>query len=155
MNRKQIRNCRQEIRTTSSPEETKRFGMELAGTLGPGAVIALIGDLGSGKTCLTQGICDGLGVTSYVTSPTFTLINEYQGRLSVYHFDLYRLDKPEELLDLGCEEYFYGSGVSIIEWAEKALSVLPEERMEIRIERTGETERRLRISYLSGEVSEP
>jgi tRNA threonylcarbamoyladenosine biosynthesis protein TsaE len=144
-----------ETRTTRSPEETQRFGLELACTLGPGAVIALIGDLGSGKTCLTQGICDGLGVTSYVTSPTFTLINEYQGRLPVYHFDLYRIERPGELLDLGCEEYFYGQGVSIIEWAERALSVLPEERMEIRIERTGATERRLQISCRSGEGQSP
>jgi tRNA threonylcarbamoyladenosine biosynthesis protein TsaE len=142
---------KEEERTTASPEETQRFGMELAGELGSGAVIALIGDLGSGKTCLTQGVCMGLEVKDYVRSPSFTLINEYRGRLPVYHFDFYRIDKPEEMLSLGCEEYFYGQGVTIIEWAEKILSLLPEERIEIRIQRTGTTRRLFHLTYLASE----
>ena len=133
---------------THSPEETHLFGKELASGLQPGMVIALIGDLGSGKTCLTQGICSGLGVKDYVTSPSFTLINEYQGRLRVYHFDFFRIDKPEETLDLGCDEYFYGEGVCIIEWAEKIVSFLPDDRTEIRIVRIGETEREFRIDCI-------
>jgi tRNA threonylcarbamoyladenosine biosynthesis protein TsaE len=135
---------------TNSLEETLQLGAELARTLQPGTVIGLIGDLGSGKTCLTQGICAGLGVVDYVTSPTFTLINEYQGRLPVYHFDFYRIDKAAEIEDLGCDEYFYGQGVCIIEWAEKILSFLPEERIEIRIKRLGETVREFRITFIKG-----
>ena len=128
---------------TKGPEETHRLGIELAGELEPQTVLALIGDLGSGKTCLTQGICAGLEVEDYVTSPSFTLINEYRGRLPVYHFDLFRIEDPREMLDLGCEEYFYGDGVCIIEWAEKMGSLLPRERIEIRLKRTGETEREI------------
>lgn len=139
--------------TTESREETLDFGAELAQRLGPGSVIALIGDLGSGKTCLTQGICAGLGIKDYVTSPTFTLINEYQGRLQVYHFDFYRIDDSAEVLELGCDEYFYGTGVCIIEWAEKILSHLPEDRMEIRINRLGETKREFHILHCRDEES--
>ena len=140
----------QETKTlfTNTPEETQRFGQELAGELQPGTVIALIGDLGSGKTCLTQGICMGLGVQDYVTSPSFTLINEYDGRLPVYHFDFYRINTPEEAFDLGCDEYFYGEGVCIIEWAEKVESFLPENRIEIRIKRIGETKREFKTNRL-------
>ena len=134
---------------TKSPGETHHFGIELAGDLEPQTVIALIGDLGSGKTCLTQGICAGLEVEDYVTSPSFTLINEYQGRLPVYHFDLFRIDDPREMLDLGCEEYFYGDGVCIIEWAEKLKHFLPEKRIEITLKRIGEDERELKISRIS------
>jgi tRNA threonylcarbamoyladenosine biosynthesis protein TsaE len=134
---------------TKSPEETHRLGIELAGDLVPQTVIALIGDLGSGKTCLTQGICAGLEVEDYVTSPSFTLINEYQGRLRVYHFDLFRIDNPKEMLDLGCEEYFYGDGVCIIEWAEKMESLLPEKRIEITLRRIGENEREFQITHFN------
>ena len=132
--------------TTESPEETQAFGARLARDLTPGTIIALIGDLGSGKTCLTQGICAGLDVQDYVTSPTFTLINEYQGRLPVYHFDMYRIEKLEEIHELGCDEYFFGDGICIIEWAEKIRSALPVERMEINLERLGDTKRKLTIT---------
>ena len=134
---------------TNNPEETHRFGQKLARDLGAGTLIALTGDLGSGKTCLAQGICSGLEVKDYVTSPSFTLINEYQGRLPVYHFDFFRIDKPEETLELGCDEYFYGDGVCIIEWAEKIESLLPEDRIEIKIVRRGETEREFYITRFS------
>jgi tRNA threonylcarbamoyladenosine biosynthesis protein TsaE len=133
---------------TTSPEETQRFGIELAKSLEPQTVIGLIGALGAGKTCLTQGICAGLKVEEYVTSPSFTLINEYQGRLPVYHFDLFRIDDPKEMLDLGCEEYFYGDGVCIIEWAEKMAPFLPEQRIEIALKRIGENEREITTTHV-------
>ncbi|MFQ6093076.1 MAG: tRNA (adenosine(37)-N6)-threonylcarbamoyltransferase complex ATPase subunit type 1 TsaE [bacterium] len=142
-------NKRTDTVLTDSPEETHRFGQELARGLEPGAVIALIGDLGSGKTCLTQGMCTGLEVTEYVTSPSFTLINEYQGRLPVYHFDLFRIDEPKQTLDLGCEEYLYGDGVCIIEWAEKMGPFLPDDRIEIRIRRIGKTRREFQVTHIS------
>ena len=134
---------------TKNPEETHQFGIDLARDLVPQTVIALIGDLGSGKTCLTQGICAGLEVEDYVTSPSFTLINEYHGRLPVYHFDLFRIDNPKEMLDLGCEEYLYGDGVCIIEWAEKMESLLPEKRIQIMLRRIGEKEREIQITHFN------
>ena len=139
---------------TASPEETQRLGERLAQELEPQSVVALIGDLGSGKTCLTQGICAGLKVDDYVTSPSFTLINEYQGRVPVYHFDLFRIDDPTEMLDLGCDEYLYGDGVCIIEWAEKMGPLLPPGRIEIRIERIGETKRQIHITHINSSGSE-
>ena len=103
-------------------------------------MVALIGELGAGKTTLTKGIARGLEVPDLVHSPTFTLIHEHRGRLPIYHFDLYRLDTPAQLDDLGYEEYFYGDGVCVIEWAEKIEGLLPDDRLEIRI--TGEDDER-------------
>ena len=118
-----------------TPEDTLLWGEKIGRKLFPGAVIALIGTLGSGKTVLTKGIAKGLGVedTHYVTSPTFTIINQYCGRLPIYHLDLYRLDK-EEMESVGYREYFYGDGVAIIEWADLIEELLPLEllRLEIR-----------------------
>ena len=116
-------------------EETKRFGIKLGSLLKPRDVVCLIGDLGAGKTTLTKSIGLGLGVDDYITSPTFVLINEYTGRIPVYHFDVYRLENVEELYDLGFDEYFYGKGVSIIEWADKIEKLLPEERIVLDIKR--------------------
>lgn len=104
---------------TKTPEETLAFGETLGGCLQPGDIVLLCGDLGSGKTTLTQGICRGLGMKDYIRSPTFTLINEYQGRIPIYHVDLYRLESVKEIEALGLEEIFFGNGVSIVEWAEK------------------------------------
>lgn len=114
-----------------SPDETIGAGMWLASKLKCGDVVALIGELGSGKTVFIQGVCQGLGVKVPVTSPTFTLIHEYEGKWPVYHFDFYRINSVEEMTELGCEEYFYGDGVSLIEWADKVLEVLPEKRFEV------------------------
>lgn len=108
-----------------SPEETRRAAISLAPALRPGSVLALHGDLGAGKTCFIQGLAEGLGVTAAVSSPTYTLIGEYQGRLPFYHADLYRLDDPHEALRAGLEEYLYGAGVTAVEWAERAASLLP------------------------------
>ena len=106
----------------------------LGGLLKTGDVVALIGDLGSGKTCLIQGICAGLDVEDDVTSPTFTLINEYRGRIPVAHVDLYRLEDAESVLDLGYDEYIDGDGVCLIEWADKFPDLLPDACIELRIE---------------------
>lgn len=113
----------------NSLEETNEFGIKLGNILKGGDIVCLNGDLGAGKTTLTKSIGLGLGVDEYITSPTFALINQYEGRVPVYHFDVYRLDNVEELYDLGFDEYFYGPGVSIIEWAEKIERLLPEERI--------------------------
>lgn len=119
---------------TTSPAETQEFGRMLGGLLKTGDVVALIGDLGSGKTCLIQGICAGLDVEDDVTSPTFTLINEYRGRIPVAHVDLYRLEDAESVLDLGYDEYIDGDGVCLIEWADKFPDLLPDACIELRIE---------------------
>ncbi|MHB0912009.1 MAG: tRNA (adenosine(37)-N6)-threonylcarbamoyltransferase complex ATPase subunit type 1 TsaE [Armatimonadota bacterium] len=118
---------------TRSAAETEALGERIGRALGPGAVVVLFGGLGAGKTTLTKGIARGLGVDDLVHSPTFTLIHEHAGRLPVYHFDLYRLDSAGELDDLGYEEYIYGEGVSVIEWPEKILPLLPPDRLEVRI----------------------
>jgi tRNA threonylcarbamoyladenosine biosynthesis protein TsaE len=130
---------------TSSPEETKRFGENLAKKLKGGEVVAFVGPLGSGKTCLIQGICQGLDVDGPVTSPCFVIINEYPGKTKVYHFDLYRLERIEELYELGYEEYFYGDGICLVEWAEKAKSLLPEKRVEVELKILSEKVREIVI----------
>lgn len=110
---------------TQSAADTFDHGRQYAAGLAQGDVLAFSGHLGSGKTTLIQGICQGLGVSEFVTSPTFTLINEYSGRLPVYHFDFYRLDSTAELTDLGVEEYLGGDGVCLIEWPELIEAWLP------------------------------
>lgn len=118
-------------RTTHSPEETERLGRWLGERLQPGDFVALVGDLGAGKTQLAGGILAGLGVERTGGSPTFTLLWEYQGRLPVYHWDVYRLHSPAELDDLGYEEYFYGNGVNVVEWAERVESLWPDHSLRI------------------------
>ena len=111
----------------ASEDETRAFGLELAGTLAAGDVVALIGDLGTGKTALTRYIAEGLGVKARITSPTFTIVKEYaDGRLPLYHFDVYRVSDEDELFNIGIDEYFYGEGVCVVEWADLILSILPE-----------------------------
>ncbi|MBI1910330.1 MAG: tRNA (adenosine(37)-N6)-threonylcarbamoyltransferase complex ATPase subunit type 1 TsaE [Deltaproteobacteria bacterium] len=104
-----------------SPKETRQFAANLAKKMKPGTVLALIGDLGSGKTTFVQGLAEGLGISKkyYVNSPTFTLINEYEGKIPLFHFDLYRLGSVKELADLGFEEYLEKNGIVVVEWAEK------------------------------------
>jgi len=126
-----------------SESQTRRLGMRLASLLQPGDVLALIGNLGTGKTRWIQGVCEGLHVTDPVISPTFTLVNEYLGRLPVYHIDLYRLSTPAEVLTFGLEDYLYGSGVSLIEWADKAGEYLPDSRLTIELYHLEETKRRV------------
>jgi tRNA threonylcarbamoyladenosine biosynthesis protein TsaE len=133
---------------SQSPEETYQLGIKLGKNLTAGDIVALTGELGSGKTCLIQGIAVGLAILNpkQVTSPTFTLINEYRGRLPIYHFDLYRISKPEEFYDLGFEEYFYGDGVTLIEWAEKAVDWLPPQHISVCIKVLSETQREIQLS---------
>ena len=132
---------------TRSPEETRALGEKIGRKLREGDVVALIGELGAGKTCLTQGLGWGLGVDPklYLTSPSFTLIKEYRGRLRVYHIDLYRLNSIEEVYELGFEEYFYGRGVTIVEWADRIETLLPPEHVRIEIGIVSENERQIRI----------
>lgn len=125
---------------TCSPEETFGVGERLAPFLRAGDMLCLNGDLGAGKTRFVQGIARGLGVNDTVTSPTFTLINVYQGRLPLCHMDVYRLNDLLEMEDLGYEEYFYGEGVVVVEWADKVRELLPEERLDIYINRLPEGE---------------
>ena len=120
--------------TTKSPQQTRELGETIATKLNPGDVVALTGQLGTGKTTLTQGLAKGLGVTTpYVKSPSFVLIHEHKGNFPVYHIDLYRL-KSEEVEGLGYEEYLYGKGVCIIEWAERMKHLLPPEVLHIKLD---------------------
>jgi tRNA threonylcarbamoyladenosine biosynthesis protein TsaE len=137
---------------SNSIEETIDIGSKLAKRLKPGDVVALIGDLGSGKTVLTKGIAKGLGVkdTRYVNSPTFVIIKEYKGKIPLYHFDLYRLNKSSMYDEVGFEEYFYGDGVTVIEWADKITKLLPKKRIEVRLSVAGENKRKVEIVSLRG-----
>ena len=135
---------------THSAGETIKLGQELARGLSRGDIIALYGDLGSGKTTFAKGIGMGLGVKDarHINSPTFVLIREYEGRLPLYHMDLYRLDNLRDIEDIGVEEYVYGDGVSIIEWAEKLGPLLPKKIISVRFAIKGEDKREVRIEDL-------
>ena len=124
-----------------SPDETLRLGADIGKLAAAGDTFLLVGSLGAGKTCLAQGIARGLGIREYTPSPSFVLIREFYGRLTLYHIDLYRLDHIEEIADLGLDDYLYGSGICVIEWAEKGLSILPPEHLLIKISYLGDTER--------------
>lgn len=133
--------------TTFSPQETEALGKAVGERLAAGDTVALIGELGSGKTCFTKGVAAGMGIDRAIpiVSPTFTLINEYPGNPPLYHFDLYRIDTTAQVIELGCEEYFGGAGVAIIEWGEKAAEALPEEY--VRVEFFFEDEGIRRIAF--------
>lgn len=130
---------------TSSEDETKSLGRDIAGRLRRGDVLALYGDLGAGKTVLTKGIGAALGIPEHqINSPTFTLINEYTSpELPLYHFDAYRIESPEEFFDLGYEDYFFGEGVCIVEWAGKVEQLLPDGAVRLRLEHAEAGRRRL------------
>ena len=124
------------ILETNSAEETFAFGKRIGETAGPGSVYTLIGDLGVGKTVLTQGVAAGLGIEGPVNSPTFTILQVYdEGRIPFYHFDVYRIGDVSEMDEIGYEDYFYGQGLCFIEWANLIEEILPEKYMEIRIEK--------------------
>jgi tRNA threonylcarbamoyladenosine biosynthesis protein TsaE len=132
--------------TSHSPEETQSFGKELGHLTRAGDVILLMGNLGAGKTCITQGIAWGLDIDGYARSPSFVVVNEYKGRLPMYHIDLYRLDNIAEIADLGLDDYLYGKGLCVVEWADKALDLMPPQNLLIKIELLGENERELELT---------
>jgi tRNA threonylcarbamoyladenosine biosynthesis protein TsaE len=118
---------------SSSPEETITIGERIAALLHKGSVVALRGGLGAGKTCLTKGIARGLGVTEEVTSPTYTIISEYEGRLPFYHIDAYRLRGDDDFAALGADDALYGNGVTVIEWSERVANSIPDTALAIEI----------------------
>ncbi len=131
--------------TSHSPEQTQRLGVSIGEVTLPGDILLLSGDLGVGKTCLTQGIAWGLDIDEYTLSPSFVIVREHQGRLPLYHIDLYRLDDIAEIMELGLDNYLYGDGVCVVEWAEKGLSILPAEHLFIEISYLTDTERSLKL----------
>jgi tRNA threonylcarbamoyladenosine biosynthesis protein TsaE len=128
---------------TSSAIETQALAKRLAKQLIPGDVITLEGDLGAGKTTFTQGLAEGLGIVGVINSPTFTIIKEYHGEIPMYHMDVYRLE--DEFEELGFDEYFYGDGITVVEWASRIRSALPDKLLEIEIRRLGEDQREVML----------
>ena len=131
---------------TSSPEDTQEIGMALGTHAGPGDLFLLTGELGTGKTCLAQGILWGLGGDEYARSPTFVLVSQYQGRLTMSHIDLYRIDSVDEIADLGLDDYLLDEGVSVVEWADKAPGLLHEHHLGVLIEYFGQEKRRITLT---------
>lgn len=120
--------------TVDSPEKTLKLGEIIGNSLNPGTIIALIGELGAGKSVLVKGIAKGLGIEEEPNSPTFVIMNRYEGRMPLYHFDLYRVADEDELLAMGYQEFFYGAGVAAVEWADRVPEVFPGEAVQITIE---------------------
>jgi tRNA threonylcarbamoyladenosine biosynthesis protein TsaE len=142
------------IFTTHSPKETRELGYRIGKLLKEGSIVALIGDLGTGKTCLTQGIARGIGIdkNQVVNSPSYILINEYTAPHPVYHIDLYRIRGSAELEDLGLEEYIYGYGICVIEWADRLLESLPESYLKVVLSHEQiENTRKIEIINVGGE----
>lgn len=123
---------------THSEEETFKLGQALSEILRPGDAISLEGDLGTGKTAITKGIAFGLGISEPITSPTFTLVNTYEGRITLHHFDVYRVDDPDELFAIGWEEYFDDDAITIVEWGDRVRDILPPNTMRIVLVRDAE-----------------
>ena len=140
------------FKETYGSEETYRLGEEMGRKAEPGDVYALTGDLGTGKTVFAQGFAKGLGISGYVNSPTFTILQVYEeGRLPLYHFDVYRIEEPEEMEEIGYEDYFYGDGVTLIEWAELIDVLLPDRAFRINISKDpGKGDDYRRIEMLPG-----
>ncbi|MBI4744104.1 MAG: tRNA (adenosine(37)-N6)-threonylcarbamoyltransferase complex ATPase subunit type 1 TsaE [Actinobacteria bacterium] len=130
---------------SASSNQTQKFAKSLAKFLIPGDIISLTGDLGAGKTCFTQGLASGLGIDLSITSPTFNILKEYQARLPLYHFDAYRIESVNDFFEIGYEEYFFGDGVTVVEWGDKIKSLLSDEYLEIEFKRIDDTTRELLI----------
>ena len=128
-----------------SPEQTQKFGVRIGELALAGDTFLLAGTLGTGKTCLTQGIAWGLNIKEYALSPSFVIVRELYGRLPLYHIDLYRLEHIEEITELGLDDYLYGNGVCVVEWAEKGLDILPTEHLLIEISYLSDTERSFQL----------
>ncbi|MBQ2952705.1 MAG: tRNA (adenosine(37)-N6)-threonylcarbamoyltransferase complex ATPase subunit type 1 TsaE [Clostridia bacterium] len=132
---------------TASPNETRALGRRLADALQPGDVLLLYGDLGAGKSEMTRGIAEGLGVSGPVTSPSFTILNVYEdGRVPLYHFDWYRLESAEELYEMGMDEYLGGDGVAVVEWPTQCPEAIPETCLAVKLTPTGENEREITLT---------
>ena len=130
---------------TKNEAETEQAGAELAKTLPDGAVVALYGDLGAGKTAFVRGMARGMGITARVSSPTFTIVNEYLGARELYHFDMYRLGSSDELFDIGWEDYLRRGGVCAVEWSENVADAFEGDEITVRIEKLGDEERKITI----------
>ena len=141
--------------SSSAPEVTQEIGKVLGRASQPGAIFLLTGELGAGKTCLTQGIAQGLEVPGYVRSPTFVMVTRSIGRLTLHHIDLYRVEDSFEALDLGLEELMYGDGVCVVEWAERAADIFPESSVSISIDYgASETERSIALTAPAGAIAD-
>lgn len=132
---------------SKNEDESRRIAFDLGKNAKPGEVYSVTGTLGAGKTLMAKEFARGLGITDDITSPTFTILEEYAGKIPFYHFDLYRIESPEEIELMGFEEYFYGNGVSWIEWAEKCGSLMPEKHISVTIEIISDEERRITLEY--------
>jgi tRNA threonylcarbamoyladenosine biosynthesis protein TsaE len=130
---------------TASSDETREVGRWIGKWVKAGDVLALFGDLGTGKTVLVKGLSESLGIKENVESPSFTIISEYQGRIPLYHIDLFRMSSVDEILKIGYEEYVYGDGICAIEWAENIQALLPKRRLDIKLFHAGMDERRIEI----------
>ena len=139
------------ILDSSSPEESFRIGKSIGETCQQGDIICLDGSLGAGKTTFAQAIARGVGIAEdeYVCSPTFGLMHEYSGRLQIYHMDFYRVGSAQEIIDAGLEDYFYGEGVTLIEWYERGVEIIPDHYLKIQLTITSETGRRIVLSSSS------
>ncbi len=138
---------------SNSTAETEAFGEQLASSLLPGTVLALCGSLGAGKTAFTRGLARGLGFTGRVTSPTFTIVNEYEGTIPLFHFDLYRLSSCDELFDIGWDDYLARGGICAVEWSERAGEALPEDTVFVDIRHDEADENRRTITVTGGDFS--
>ena len=133
---------------SNSYDETVKIASDFAKTLKAGDVLCLYGDLGAGKTAFVQGLAKGLNINELVTSPTFTIVNEYEGTLPLYHFDVYRIADSDEMYEVGYDGYIYGEGVSVIEWSELISDILPQNRYDIKVKKNmdmGEDYREIEI----------
>ena len=135
---------------SNSETETEQLGVQLGAVVPPGTVLAYYGDLGAGKTALTRGLARGMGITDRITSPTYTIVNEYEGRIPLFHFDMYRLESSEELFDIGWEDYLTRNGVIAVEWSERVADVLAD-AVEIRIEKDPAYPDRRKITMTGGD----
>jgi len=135
---------------TNSPEETIDIAAKISKDFRPGTFVGLAGELGTGKTLFTKGIAKALGVRDYryVNSPSFVIIKEYKGKWPLYHFDVYRLKSNANLANLGYEEYFYGKGVTVVEWADKIKELLPDERYDVELVHLGGAKRKIKINKI-------
>lgn len=132
---------------TNTVEETIEIGKKIGSSLKAGDIVCIDGDLGSGKTHLTKGIALGLGIDEHITSPTFNIVNEYEGRLKFYHFDVYRVNDPDEIAAIGFDEYIFSDAASVIEWSDYIRELIPEEHIQINIMKESENVRNINIEW--------